>query len=161
MIVLFRIDERLVHGQIAVAWSKTLKITHIVAANDEIIKSDLQKAALKMAAPADIKIAIRDVEGAAGVLNDERLADKRVMVVVKTPADALRLVKMVSGVQSVNVGNCGFLGDTSDKTEYTQYIRLNAEDIEYLKEIQTLVPVEIQVVPDAQKKSLNSILKGE
>ena len=161
MIALFRIDERLIHGQIAVAWSKTLNLTHIVVADDGAATSDIQQAALKMAAPATTKVAIRDLDGAAEVLKDERLADKRVMVVVKTVADALRLVKMVPGVPEVNVGNCGFLGDAISKegyTKYTQYIRLNAKDIEDLKEIQSIVPVGIQIVPNEPKKPLSSIL---
>lgn len=161
MIVLFRVDERLVHGQIAVAWSKTLNVTHIVVANDDVINSDIQIAALKMAAPASVKIAIRDVTGAAEVLQDVRLADKRVMVVVKTVADALRLVKKVPDVLEVNIGNYGFLGDTVGKTEYSRYIRLNAKDIEELKEIQAIAPVVIQVVPNDSKRPLSSILKGE
>ena len=162
MITLFRIDERLIHGQIAVAWSKTLNLSHIVVADDVAVNSDIQQAALKMAAPANTKVAIRDLEGAAEVLKDERLADKRVMVVVKTVANALRLVKMVPGIPEVNVGNCGFIGDVGDKTAYvSRYVRLSSSDIEDLKKIQEMVPVEIRVVPSDQKKTLNSILKGE
>lgn len=161
MIVLFRIDERLVHGQIAVAWSKTLKISHIVVANDLIVGQEMQKAALKMACPPDVKIAFKSVADVPGVVSDPRLADKRVMLVVKTPADALALVKICPGVESVNVGNCGFLGNIEGKKEFVRHIRLSDEDVEILKEIDTMVPVDLQVVPDEQKRLFRNVLKGE
>jgi PTS system mannose-specific IIB component len=161
MIVFLRIDERLIHGQIAMAWTKTLSVTHIVVADDEIVNEDLQKTALKMAAPADVKTAIKNVDDAIELLKDERLINKRVMVIVKRPKDALRIVKIIPGIPFVNVGNCGFLGDTAGVKDYIKYIRLSDSDLAYLKEIQAIVPVELQVVPDSAKKSLKSILEGE
>lgn len=160
MIVLFRIDERLIHGQVAVAWSKTLKVTHIVVASDKAAESELQKAALKMAAPADVKVTVRSMESAAEVLNDPRLADKRVMVVVKTPRDALNLARLVPGIPMVNLGNCGFL-EGDGKKNYSSYIRLDDGDIQVLRELQILAPVEIQILPTEQKKTLDNFLKGE
>jgi len=162
MIVLYRIDERLIHGQIAVAWCKTLSVTHIVVANDAVVNSELQKTALKMGAPSNVKVAIKGLDDAAELLADPRLADKKVMVVLKTVSDALTLLRKVEGIPAVNIGNVGFLGDISDKTAYTsRYFRLSTSDIEELKQIQQIVPVEIQVVPSDPKKSLSSILKGE
>jgi PTS system mannose-specific IIB component len=161
MIVFLRIDERLIHGQIAMAWTKTLSVTHIVVADDEIVNEDIQKTALKMAAPADVKTAIKNVDDAIELLKDERLINKRVMVIVKRPKDALRIVKIIPGIPFVNVGNCGFLGDTAGVKDYIKYIRLSDSDLAYLKEIQAIVPVELQVVPDSAKKSLKSILEGE
>jgi PTS system mannose-specific IIB component len=161
MIVFLRIDERLIHGQIAMAWTKTLSVTHIVVANDEIIGEELQKTALKMAAPADVKTAVKNINDAIELLRDERLINKRVMVIVKRPKDALRIVKVIPGIPFVNVGNCGFLGDTAGVKDYIKYIRLSDADLASLKEIQTIVPVELQVVPDSAKKTLKSILEGE
>lgn len=160
MIVLLRIDERLIHGQIAVAWSKSLSVSHIVVANDEAAADEIQKMALKMATPADVKLAIKSVEESIEILKDERLADKRVMVIVKRPEDALRLVQVLPGISSVNVGNLGLLGDNSSTKEFAHHIRLSDEDIACLKEVEALVPVELQVIPDAAKKSFISIING-
>lgn len=52
MIKMLRIDDRLIHGQIAVVWSKELGVDRIVVANDKVAVNDVQKATLKMAAPA-------------------------------------------------------------------------------------------------------------
>jgi mannose/fructose/N-acetylgalactosamine-specific phosphotransferase system component IIB len=112
-----------------------------------------------MAAPPDVKTAIKGIEDAIELLKDERLANKRVMVIVKRPKDALRIVKVIPGIPFVNVGNCGFLGDTSGVKDYVKYIRLSDGDLACLKEIQTIVPVELQVVPDSAKKALKNILE--
>ncbi|MDR3174210.1 MAG: PTS sugar transporter subunit IIB [Treponema sp.] len=160
MIVFLRIDERLIHGQIAIAWSKSLAVTHIVVANDEIVDQAVQKSAILMASPSDVKTIIKSVDEAIGILQDPRLAEKRVMVIVKRPADALRLVKAVPGIPAVNVGNTGLLGDTSGNKEFVKFIRLSGKDVECLKEIQAIVPVELQVIPDSIKKSFNSVIGG-
>ncbi|MDR1901309.1 MAG: PTS sugar transporter subunit IIB [Treponema sp.] len=160
MIVFLRIDERMIHGQIAIAWSKALAVTHIVVANDDVSNDAIQKSALLMATPADVKTIIKSVDEAIGILNDPRLKDKRVMAIVKRPDDALRIVQAVPGIPSVNVGNTGFLGDTTGVKEFVKFIRLSEKDIACLKEIQAIVPVELQVIPDSIKKSFNSAIGG-
>ena len=160
MIVLFRVDERLVHGQVAVAWCKTLKITHIVVANDQTAKSDLQIAALKMAAPNDVKISVQGLDNAVTVINDPRLADKRVMLVVKNLEDALYMAKQVPDAKEVNLGNYGLLDNKSDRKSYSNYIRLDEQDIECLKKIDAAAPIFVQVTPDRPKQLLDGFLKG-
>ena len=159
MIILLRIDERLIHGQIVVSWCKTLKLTHIIVANDEIMNQELQRAALQMAAPGDVKLAICGLDRAVEVAQDGRLADKKVMVVTKTAKDALKMVQMVPEIPAVNVGNAGLIGGRTDVTEYMTNIRLSAEDIEYLLEIEKQVPVDFQTTADSEKKSLSAILR--
>ena len=51
MIKMLRIDERLIHGQVAVVWSKALSITHIIVANDDVVNNELQITSMKMAVP--------------------------------------------------------------------------------------------------------------
>lgn len=158
MIAVLRIDERLIHGQIAVAWSKTLKITHIIVANDDVVNQELQKVALKMAVPGNIKLGIFSVDDAIKVLSDKRLEDKRILIVVKRAKDARKLVDAIPDIPCVNVGNSGFLGDTEGVKEYTPFVKLSETDIQALKAIEEKIPVEIQLVPDSEKRSLSSIL---
>ena len=58
MISMMRIDDRLIHGQVAVMWSKELGISRIIVASDAIASNEIQVSALKMAAPAGVKAAI-------------------------------------------------------------------------------------------------------
>lgn len=107
MIKLFRLDERLIHGQIAIKWSRHTGVDHIVVANDAAASSDLIQKSLKMAAPAGIKTAIKSVEGAIQLLNDPRCENMKLLILVNNPKDALTMVQQVKGIPFVNVGNYG------------------------------------------------------
>ena len=59
MIVCLRVDERLIHGQVAMTWTKELKLNGLVVASDEAASNELQKMTLKMAVPEGIKCIIK------------------------------------------------------------------------------------------------------
>jgi len=63
-IVNIRIDERLIHGQVAAFWTNTLKATRIMVIDDSASRDDVQKMALKMACPAGVKLSILSIEKA-------------------------------------------------------------------------------------------------
>ena len=64
MIKIMRVDERLIHGQIAMVWSKEMSIDGIVVANDATASDETQQMALKMAVPSGIKVIIKTVDSA-------------------------------------------------------------------------------------------------
>ena len=73
MIKMLRVDERLIHGQVAVVWSKALSITHIIVANDDVVNNDLQVTSMKMAVPDNIKFIARSVKDSIKILNNLKL----------------------------------------------------------------------------------------
>lgn len=107
MIRLFRIDERLIHGQIAIKWSKHTGVDSIVVANDRAAQNTMIQRSLKMAAPPGIKTVIKSIDSAAATLNDPRCEPLKVLVLVNGPEDALRLAGQVKGISFINVGNYG------------------------------------------------------
>lgn len=164
MIKVLRIDERLIHGQVAVAWTKTLNVTHIVLINDEAAKNDLQKAALKMAVPSGVKLAIKNVTDGIELLKDKRIEKMTLMIVVGNIKDAYTIASNVAGIEIINMGNFGkVLSNKSENQKtLTPYVKVSEEDIEVIKGIISLnIPFECQVLPDSTKKSMNSLLKGE
>ena len=72
MIVCLRVDERLIHGQVAMTWTKELKLNGLVVASDEAASNELQKMTLKMAVPEGIKCIIKSVEDVTTILDDPR-----------------------------------------------------------------------------------------
>ena len=87
MISLIRIDDRLIHGQVAVVWTKHLGVNRILVANDQIVNNEVQKMSLRMAAPDTAKCAIMAVSDAGDVLNDPRSEAMKIMVIVNNAAD--------------------------------------------------------------------------
>ena len=66
-IVNIRIDDRLIHGQVAAVWSLVTKANRIMVVDDLVVKDVVNKEALKMACPQQCKLSILTVEKAAGV----------------------------------------------------------------------------------------------
>ena len=105
MIVLLRVDERLIHGQVAMTWTKSLQIDGIVVANDEASGNDIQKMTLKMAVPSGINCIIKTIEGAKELLKNPKADKTRLMVLTKTVKDAVELAKEFDKIELVNIGN--------------------------------------------------------
>lgn len=62
---------------------------------------------LKMAAPPGIKTVIKSIDDAIKTLNDPRCEPLKVLVLVNSPEDALKMAKQVKGIPFINVGNYG------------------------------------------------------
>lgn len=107
MIVFFRIDERLIHGQIAIKWSKYTNADRIVVANDAAASSPIIQKSLIMASPSGIKTAIKTIDDAITLLNDPRAEKLKILVLVNCPEDAAKLAANVKGIPYINVGNYG------------------------------------------------------
>ncbi len=107
MIKLLRLDERLIHGQIAIKWSRHTNVDHIVVANDAAAGSQIIQKSLMMAAPGHIKTAIKSMDAAIKLLNDPRCESMSILVLVKNPWDLARMVESVPGIEKVNIGNYG------------------------------------------------------
>lgn len=138
MITLFRIDERLIHGQIAIKWSRHTGVDHIVVANDHAASSPIMQKTLKMAAPAGIKTAIKSVDDAITLLSDPRCDALKILVLVNGPEDALRLVENITGIPYINVGNYGRVAPVKPgmpRTSYGRNIYCDQVEVEAFKKL--------------------------
>ncbi|MCH3668699.1 PTS sugar transporter subunit IIB, partial [Enterococcus faecium] len=115
MIKAVRIDERLIHGQVAMTWTKSLNLTGLVVASDEAATNDIQKMTLKMAAPSNVKVIIKTVDDAIHLLKDPRAKDMRLMVLVPNVKDAVKVAKAFpTEIELMNVGNAGKMTPPSE-----------------------------------------------
>ncbi len=134
MITLCRLDERLIHGQIAIKWSRVTGVSHIIVANDAAAASPIIQKSLLMAAPGHLKCAIVSVEKAVAMLNSPKAADNKVLLLVKNPDDMLTVLNGCPGIQKVNVGNYGRVEPKNDGYERKTFGRnLYADDTEIPK----------------------------
>ena len=88
MIKLLRVDERLVHGQVALAWTNSLNADCIFVVNDDVRKDKLRLTTLKMAVPAGVKFVSKSVDDAVEVLNSGKTDKYKMLIVVDSVADA-------------------------------------------------------------------------
>lgn len=156
-----RVDDRLIHGQVAMTWTKQLRVQGIVVANDDAANDDTQKMALKMAVPGGIKALIKPVDEAIRVLNDPRASKMRILVLTRTVRDALKIRKQVGEIEFLNIGNTGrFDGiDVSEKQLLSPTIMLTDEEVQNLRELVAIDPKTcMQQVPNDEQKLVKDVL---
>ena len=88
MIVLARVDDRLIHGLVAVAWTSHLAPETILVANDAVANDEMKKNIMKLAKPAGVKLFIKTRDAAAKALNNPINDGKRIFLVTETVEDA-------------------------------------------------------------------------
>ena len=160
-ITALRVDDRLIHGQVAMTWTKQLAVQGIVVANDEAVNDNTQKMALKMAVPGGIKSLIKPVDEAIRILNNPKASRMRILVLTRTVKDALKIRQSVGEIGFLNVGNTGrFDGiDVSEKLVLTPTIMLTKAEQQALKELVALDPKAcMQQVPNDEQKLVKDIL---
>lgn len=160
-ITALRVDDRLIHGQVAMTWTKQLAVQGIVVANDEAANDNTQKMALKMAVPGGIKSLIKPVDEAIRILNNPKASRMRILVLTRTVKDALKIRQNVGEIGFLNVGNTGrFDGiDVSEKLVLTPTIMLTKAEQQALKELVALDPKAcMQQVPNDEQKLVKDVL---
>lgn len=162
MISMIRIDDRLVHGQVAVKWSKQLGISRIVVVSDPISKNEIQVSALKMAAPAGVKVAVLSLEKAVAILNDPRSKDLKILVVTNDPKYVAGLLPQLNEKPVLNMANYGRIGGSlSDKEKITETVYLSEEDKQVLQTIfDSGEDFNYQPLPDDAPQSLKTLIGG-
>lgn len=147
-----RVDERLIHGQIAMVWSRALNLDGIVVANDEAAGNELQQKALKMAVPNGIKVIIKTMAGAIELLKDKRAGHMHILVLVRTVGDALMISQHLDNIEYINIGNVGKSVD-GDKKTLTKFVMLTDEELDNLRELVHLYPdTALQNLPSDTKE---------
>ncbi|HEL1333832.1 TPA: PTS sugar transporter subunit IIB [Streptococcus equi subsp. zooepidemicus] len=163
MITQIRVDDRLIHGQVAVVWTKELNAPLLVVANDEAAKNEITQMTLKMAVPNGMKLLIRSVEDSIKVFNDPRAVDKRIFVIVSSIKDACQIAKQVKDLEAVNVANVGRFdkSDPATKVKLASSLLLNPTELEAAKELVSLPNLDVfnQVLPSNNKVSLSQLIK--
>ena len=100
-----RIDDRLIHGQVATRWATGLRVNRIMVIDDEVANDSVQKSILRMAAPSGISTSIITEEKAITNIQADKYAKQRVLLVVRRPKVLLDLVNAGLDITKINVGN--------------------------------------------------------
>lgn len=129
-IIHIRIDDRLIHGQVAMFWTNELSATRIMVINDEVANNNMQKSLLRMAAPANVATSIITKDKAVENISNGKYDGQRVFIVVKSPVDILYLVNHGLDIKSLNVGN---MSGRDHTTSIRQNINVTEEEMNAFK----------------------------
>ena len=157
--VLVRIDDRLIHGQIVENWMKLLKINHVIVVNDFVASDRMQKALFSMAVPDHTKISILTIAQAKEAIVNGQFEKDRAMLLFASPKDVLSLINKGVEIKEVNVGGMHY---SPEKKQILKAISVSRKDIQAFQELGRLgVHLEARMVPEDNKIDLMEIIKRE
>jgi PTS system galactosamine-specific IIB component len=149
-ILLTRIDNRLVHGQVGVTWVKSLGANLIVVVDDEVANDPLQQQLMKMTAEmVGVGIRFFTIEHTINIIHKASPSQK-IFIVCKTPQVVRKLIDGGVPIKKVNVGNMHF---SPGKRQLSKKVYVDEKDLEDLHYIRSKgVEVYIQDTPDDKKE---------
>ncbi|MBL3531634.1 PTS N-acetylgalactosamine transporter subunit IIB [Clostridium botulinum] len=155
-IVLTRIDNRLVHGQVGVVWTSSTGANLLLVANDDTANDPLQQELMSATAESS-GVGIRFWTIEKTINNIHRAsARQKIFVVVRTPEDARRLLEGGVPLNNIDIGNMHF---SDGKKQITKYTYMDDKDIADLKACADKgANVYVQEVPEDKKQSLEEVI---
>ena len=104
MIKLLRVDYRLVHGQVAISWSRHIGADCILVANDEVAKDEMRQSMLRLSKPQGMKLVIKSIEDSVKSIKSGVTDKYKMFIVVNNIQDVERLAKEIPELNYVNLG---------------------------------------------------------
>lgn len=155
MIIKVRIDDRLLHGQVAYSWRARLSYDAIVIADNQAATDDLRKSIIKMCCPEGVKLAVRDIEAAKELLNNEKLKDMQVFVICSSVKSVFDLLTGLDEKPTINLGG---LQNRENTRLFSKAVYLSNEDLEYLDKLDNLgYTIEVQEVPETSMSEYKTL----
>lgn len=146
MLALFRIDYRLLHFQTASVWPNKINADTIMIANDAVVKDQMRIGLIKMMAPKGIKLRICSIAKAIAYLNSPESRDRRIELLVESPADSVRIAEEVRGIEHVCAG---LMKGEKGKRLVSKTLAIGPEDEKAFKRLIELgITVESYSTPD-------------
>jgi PTS system mannose-specific IIB component len=144
-IVLIRIDDRLIHGQVIEGWLKTVHADRILVVSDEVVDDKIQKQLMGLAVPENIKLTIAGVKNSVEIINAGHDTQERILVLLPDIETALKMIELKADIESLNLGGLHW---SEGKTQYLKAVSLDEKDIEQLKEIKKRgIEIESRALP--------------
>lgn len=157
-LVLNRIDDRLIHGQVVVGWGQPLDVKFVVLVDDQVAGSDWEQELYRMGTPPEMDVYFHSVDAAATSLDTYRDDERRGILLTGDVESMLRLVKE-AGVRDVNVGG---IHHRAGRRQRLRYVFLTPAEEQLLREMASNgATVIAQDVPAAQPVPLNELLDSE
>lgn len=152
-ILLTRIDNRLVHGQVGVTWTTTLGANLIIVADDEVAENTLQQQLMEVTAQSSgAGVRFFTLQKTIDVIH-KAAEHQKIFIVVKTPREVRKLIEGGVPIKEVNVGNMHF---DKGKTQISKKVYVDDKDMEDLKAIKDMgIDIYIQDVPGGMKERIN------
>lgn len=155
--VLARIDSRLLHGQVATAWTKTVNPTRIIVVSDAVSKDTLRKNLIQQAAPPGVKAHVIPVDHMIKLSKDDQhFGGQRALLLFENPQDVLRAVEGGVPLKTINVGS---MAHSVGKVQPNKVLAFDQNDIDTFRALKEKgIEFDVRKVPSDSKANMEEIL---
>lgn len=129
MAVTVRIDDRLIHGQVVIAWCPVLKPDRLILCHEQVARTAWEVEVFKEAA-LEYPLDVCDVEQTANILREAKAQEENVFLIVDSPRLVVELLDRGVKIDKVNVGG---MHDQPGKRQVTPFLYVDDEDIHYFR----------------------------
>ncbi|MEN2667861.1 mannose/fructose/sorbose PTS transporter subunit IIA [Listeria aquatica] len=155
--VLARIDSRLLHGQVATAWTKSTLPNRIIVVSDAVSKDDLRKKLIEQAAPPGVKANVIPINKMIEIAKDPRFGNTKALLLFENPEDVLRVVEGGVDIEEVNVGS---LAHSVGKVVVSKVLSMGQEDVDAFEKLKEKgVKFDVRKVPNDSRGNIDELLK--
>jgi PTS system mannose-specific IIB component len=153
---LTRIDDRLIHGQVATRWTKETNVQRIIVVSDEVANDHVRKTLLTQVAPPGVTAHVVDVDKMVRVWNNPKYGQDRVMLLFTNPTDVLRVVEQGVDIKTVNIGGMAF---RQGKTQVNNAVSVDEKDIAAFRKLnERNIELEVRKVSSDQKLKMMDLI---
>ena len=155
---LYRIDDRLIHGQVVVGWGQPMNLGFIVLVDDDVAASEWEQELYRMGVPQEMDVYFASVEDAARRLDGWRAERRHGLLLTGDIETMRRLIERAPGVRAVNVGG---IHHRAGRSQRLRYVFLSPDEERALRELEARgVTVTAQDVPSAKPTRLDDLTDG-
>ena len=152
----YRIDDRLIHGQVITAWTRYYKLEKIIIVDDQVAVDPIQRQIIKAVAPPNIVVDVLSVKDGYEAIVNAGEAQTSTLVLVKGPKALLSLLEMGIDIKEVIIGGMQFI---SGRKQITRTVSVTPEEAEeFWKLHEKGVELAIQLVPTERRSQLVTML---
>ncbi|HEF8771179.1 PTS system mannose/fructose/N-acetylgalactosamine-transporter subunit IIB [Providencia manganoxydans] len=157
-IVHIRVDDRLIHGQVATRWVSHFNANRIMIIDDAVAANDIEKMMLRSAAPDGCNTSILARETAFNNISQGNYENQKVLILVKTPEIALQMLNSGLAVKQLNIGN---MSNKDDRKQIKRSVSISDSELEIIRELlERGVSVTAQMTPEEPDTDISTFLKG-
>lgn len=153
-ILLTRIDNRLIHGQVATQWTGSIGANLLLVANDDVASNTMRQGLMDMAAPASAQTRYFTLQKTIDIIH--KANDKqKIFIICETPQDVLKLVEGGVPIKKLNIGNMHM---AEGKRQVATSVAVDDSDVAAFKRLQELgVELEIRRVPQESAEPVDKL----
>ncbi|MDE9444164.1 PTS N-acetylgalactosamine transporter subunit IIB [Xenorhabdus bovienii] len=154
-ILMVRIDNRLIHGQVGITWTNSLGANLVIVANDEAANNPVQQSLMDMVVSDGVQTRYFTLQKTIGVIH-QAAERQKIFIVCKTPQDVLTLVRGGVPIRVVNVGNMHF---SEGKRQVHKTVSVDENDTKAFRALEKFgISCEVRRVPDEAGENIANLL---